>query len=235
MRRLNHTAEYSRLADLLRLQPGQVVVDVRARADEMPGQLVQRTGQRGLVVCCSFADRHLKALHKLTGVRAVMAHPGQLPLPDGRVHAALLRSTDMLLSVEHAVREMERVTLPGAKVLVTYTEWCVELPDASERERELLDLLSVGPAADGLHFLAGMERQQRGFTGWQFDAYLLASSRPHESARFGYCWRSLLRAHLGRHQQLTAPEILSLIRRLEKHPKAQVSASRYLALGTRQR
>ncbi len=235
MRRLNYIPEYSHLTELLNLQPGRSVVDVRARDDEMPQLLTGSVGSRGTVVCCAFADRPLQKLSAIKSVKAIMAHPGALPLPAHRFHAALLNNTDLMPSLTRPMKEMKRITIPGASVLVTFTEWKIELPSASTAELEMLESLNQGPAESGLSFMSQISTHRDGFKTWKFDAYLIGSNNPAARMRYEYDWRSQLRNHLKLRKHLSAPAILALVARIDASEDASVFISRYMALGTRSR
>ena len=235
MRRLNYIPEYSHLTELLNLQPGRSVADVRARDDEMPQLLTSSVGPRGTVVCCAFADRPLQKLSAIKNVKAVMTHPGALPLPTHRFHAALLNNTDLMPSLTRPIEEMKRITIPAASVLVTFTEWKIELPSASTAELEMLESLNKGPAENGLSFISQVAQHRDGFKAWKFDAYLVGSNNAAERMRYAYDWRSQLRNHLKLRKHLSAPTILNLVAHIDASEDASVSISRYMALGTRSR
>lgn len=235
MRRLNHTAEYRNLVDLLRLQPGRSVVDARARADEMPSLVREQIGPRGTLVCCAFADRPLKELSEIDGVNPLMAYPNSLPLPNQRFHGALLHNTDGMTGLARPLSELARVTLPGARVLVSFTDWDVRSSELNDAQQVMVQALKLGPLQSGEQFIEQMSSARRGYSSWAFDAYLLGIKGQDGAPRYDYDWRSLMREQLRRRQQFTPTQIVRMVDELTADKQATVSVSRYLALGTRSR
>lgn len=244
VKRNDFTAEQFGMVSLLDLRNGDVAIDLQSEDDKLLSMLHHFVTDRGRICALAWGkNQHERVVEMvdshLLPVEVHAAHPTQTPYRDELFHGVVLRNTLGIPRIETALKEMWRISKPGARVVARHTQWNVKLPRATAAEEEMLAALSSPGVASGQQFFDAFRRTDaRGWRDVRFDVFVVATrantgNTKRERIRHDYDWRTMMRERLLRARRYEPREIIDLISRLESTRGAKVTVERYLAVGIR--